>query len=184
MANITSWIKPYQELTLEKETVFCKPCGKSSKNSNIVNIPDAVENKQTHDGSSQSFRKPLADDNQQPCCSWQTVAEKLNEPPAETNASTPVKCTPGKILDIISPVPVVSANIVSVRRRSKQLAAILTTDTTIGEKKRKAAKTTQKEKNTSKIKPVFKKSKVTKKKTNKASKNDILRRRSRSTEIG
>ncbi|KAF5281941.1 hypothetical protein FQA39_LY00465 [Lamprigera yunnana] len=95
-----------------------------------------------------------------------------NEPPAETNASTPVKCTPGKILDIISPVPVVSGNVDSVRRRRKQLAAILTTETTIGEKKRKAAKATQKEKNTSKIKPVFKKSKVTKKKTKKASKND------------
>ncbi|KAF5296820.1 hypothetical protein FQA39_LY12338 [Lamprigera yunnana] len=66
---------------------------------------------------------------------------------------------------------VVSANVDSVRRRSKQLAAILATETTIGKKKRKAAKITQKEKNTSKIKPVFKKSKVTKKKTKKASKN-------------
>ncbi|KAF5273119.1 hypothetical protein FQA39_LY07609 [Lamprigera yunnana] len=102
----------------------------------------------------------------------ETVPEKQNEPPADTNASTHVKCTPGKILDIISPVPVASANVDSVRRRSKQLAAILTTETTIGEKKSKATKTTQKEKNTSKIKLVFKKSKVTKKDTKKASKND------------
>ncbi|KAF5287137.1 hypothetical protein FQR65_LT12323 [Abscondita terminalis] len=28
-SNIISWIKPYRELTLENETVFCKPCGKS-----------------------------------------------------------------------------------------------------------------------------------------------------------
>ncbi|KAF5292455.1 hypothetical protein FQA39_LY14002 [Lamprigera yunnana] len=31
MANIISWIKPYQELTLESETVFCTPYGKSTK---------------------------------------------------------------------------------------------------------------------------------------------------------
>ncbi|KAF5284792.1 hypothetical protein FQA39_LY04517 [Lamprigera yunnana] len=29
IANVVSWIKPYRELTLESETVFYKPCGKS-----------------------------------------------------------------------------------------------------------------------------------------------------------
>lgn len=39
-------------------------------------------------------------------------------------------------------VPVVSANVDSVRRRSKQLAEILTTETTIGKQKEKAARKT------------------------------------------
>ncbi|KAF5295282.1 hypothetical protein FQA39_LY13147 [Lamprigera yunnana] len=32
MANIISWIKPYRELTLESETVYCKPYGKFVEN--------------------------------------------------------------------------------------------------------------------------------------------------------
>ncbi|CAG9820804.1 unnamed protein product [Phaedon cochleariae] len=80
------------------------------------------------------------DDNQLPCCSWQTVGESIpeesNEPPAETDANTPVKCTPEKILNIISPV--VSAAINSVRTRSKQLAEIiLTIQAKIDEKRKK-----------------------------------------------
>lgn len=180
-----------------------------TENSIIPEVLDAVENKRNPYGNSQTLNKAVSndnqqpscswqivaetvpgeqneppaiinantpDDNQQPCCSWQTVGESIpedeNEPPAETNASTPEKCTPGKILDIISPVPVVSAAINSVRTRSKQLAEILTSETTIAEKKKKATKKTHKEKKTSKLEPVFKKSKVTKTKTKKASKHD------------
>lgn len=131
-----------------------------TENSIILEAPDASKNKQIPDGSSQSFKKALSDDDQQPCCSWQTeddsVPEKQNESVAETNANTPVKSTPGKMLDIISPVPVVSADVNSVRKRSKQLAEILTTETTIGEKQNKASKEREKELKTNKLKPVLK----------------------------
>ncbi|KAJ8945536.1 hypothetical protein NQ318_020381 [Aromia moschata] len=62
--------------------------------------------------------------------------EEQHEPRAESpNKKTPEKCTPGKMLDNISPVPVVSASMNSVRRRGKHLAEILTESQTIVEKK-------------------------------------------------
>ncbi|CAH1981192.1 unnamed protein product [Acanthoscelides obtectus] len=144
----------------------------------VLQAPHAGKNKQIPEDSSQSFNKALSHDDQQPCCSWQTeddsVPEKQNESVVETNANTPVKSTPGKMLDIISPVPVVSADVNSVRKRSKQLAEILTTETTIGEKRTQRLEKTEKERKvkTRKLKPVLKKPKVTKKKTRKAAKSD------------
>lgn len=78
-------------------------------------------------------------DDQQPCCSWQNRAtpspEKYSKPTESKTKESPKKLpTPGKILDVIS---VVSTPVDSVRRRSKQLAEILTDKETIKYQKEK-----------------------------------------------
>ncbi|KAJ8962241.1 hypothetical protein NQ318_018213 [Aromia moschata] len=51
--------------------------------------------------------------------------EEQHEPRAESpNKKTPEKCTPGKMLDNISPVPVVSASMNSVRRRDDDQGSV------------------------------------------------------------
>lgn len=70
-----------------------------TENSNLADFPDAVPNNQNSAGSSQSFPKAIADNNQQPCCSWQAVGETILEKqnglpaPVGTIETTPIKCT-------------------------------------------------------------------------------------------
>ncbi|KAK4882468.1 hypothetical protein RN001_005787 [Aquatica leii] len=111
-------------------------------------IVQSREFKETLSKTQQITSEKEVQDDQQPCCSWQNVAppspyvsrdSKTKEVPEENP-------TPGKMLDGISPVPVVSTPVDSVRRRSKQLAEILADIKIINEKKNKVVKKTNRNK--------------------------------------